>query len=344
MTDATFAIPGDLDQRTGGYIYEAAVLRHLGSQGCATDHLQLPGSFPDPSDADMVTSFELLAQVDTPIILDGFLVGALDPERLATLSVPLVGMVHHPLGLETGLSPQRSAFLMDNERRNLALMDHVVVPSPHTAAVLVSEFRVPEEMISIALPGFDRPTQTPCPVDPPLILSVGLLAERKGHDILLDALSMIKDLPWQAQIVGKAHDPVLAKTLVDQRDRLGLAARVDFAGELGETALADRFASASLFALATRYEGYGMVLSEAMLHGLPVVSCATGAVPDTVGAAGILAPVDDAPAFADAMRAVLADPVRRDTLRKAARDKASGLPSWADTAAIMADAVRRVSR
>lgn len=342
MTEAVFAIPGDKDRRTGGFLYEATVLRVLNEIGCATEHLQLPDSFPDPTPEDMAAALRLLKGVpkDRPIILDGLVFGAIDPAGLAELPAPVIAMIHHPLGLEAGLSPERAAHLCRNEAAALRHAARIIVPSQETARILAAEFGADPAHITIATPGFARPRVAPDRLSPPLILSVGLLAPRKGHDILLDALAQIADLSWQAEIVGKAHDAKTATELGRQRDRLGLADRVAFAGEIGADALISRFNAAAVFALATRYEGYGMVLSEAMFFGLPIVSCRAGAVPDTVGDAGCLVPPDDSAAFAAALQGVLEDPEMAANYGMRALTRSRGLPRWTDTAAIFARVIR----
>lgn len=343
MTQAVFAIPGDKDRRTGGFIYEATVLRVLNEIGCATRHLVLPDSFPDPTPQDMDITLAALRAVPTgqPIILDGLVFGAIDPAGLATVSAPVIAMIHHPLALETGLSAERAAFLQANEAAALRHTAHVIVPSPHTADILVSRYGLERARITIALPGFTRPVLAPMPIEPPLILSVGLLAARKGHDVLIAALATVQDLDWQAEIVGKPHDPAYTDALQAQARDAGLAHRLRFSGEISGQALQNRYNAASIFALATRYEGYGMVLSEAMQYGLPVVSCAVGAVPDTVGDAGILVPANDPAAFGHALRDLLTDPAKYAHFEAAARDHAAGLPTWKDTAGHFVDVVRR---
>ena len=343
MTEAVFAIPGDKDRRTGGFIYEARVLKELNRIGCATAHLQLPDSFPNPTRADMRHTLNALHAVPAhvPIILDGLVFGAIDPAGLSKIAAPVIAMVHHPLGMETGLPAQRADFLLKNEAAALRAVTHVVVPSPETARVLCREFGADPNAITVGLPGFDRPVVARQPVDPPLILSVGLLAPRKGHDVLLAALGQLPDLDWQADIVGKTHDPDYAAGLQHQVDALGMRERLRFRGQVDGAALCARFNAASVFALATRYEGYGMVLREAMFYGLPVVSCNVGAVADTVKDAAILVPADDATALATALRQVLVDDAKAIDLSERALKTSEKLPEWQDTAQVFAKVVRR---
>ena len=91
--------------------------------------------------------------------------------------------------------------------------------------------------------------------------------------------------------------------MVELARTLGLEGRIDFPGELGAPELDKLYHSASIFVLATHYEGYGMALAEALARGLPVVSTHGGAVPDTVPLeAGVLVPPGDERALAAALR------------------------------------------
>lgn len=342
---AAFAIPGDMYRTTGGFIYEATVLRELRAMGHRVDHIRLPDSFPDPSPQDVARTLAQLATVPetVPIILDGFIPGTVDPAGLAAIRAPLVAIIHHPLGLETGLAPDRAAFLLRNEAASLAQVDAIVVPSPHTARLLVADFGVRDDKITIAAPGVVRPDPSPLtPADPPLILSVGLLAARKGHDVLLRALAGIEDLRWQAVIAGGTHDPAVADALRAQGEALG--PRVRFAGEVTAEEKDRLMRQATIFAFATRFEGYGMVLAEAMTYGLPIVTTRAGAVPDTVGDAAMQVPPDDADAFAKALRILLTDASARASLAESSAARGATLHGWPETAALVADVLSRVRR
>lgn len=342
LRPAAFAIPGDIDQKTGGYIYEKSLLLALRAQGRDVEHVQLSGAFPLPSAVDMSQTVQALAAVapDRTLILDGLVYGGIATEGLARVQAPLIAMIHHPVGLETGLAPDVARMLRAREAANLALADHVVVPSPHTKRILVADFGVQPGMISIAPPGFSPPDPVRRPVDPPLILSVGLIARRKGHDVLLAALARVADLRWQAQIVGGVHDSAVMQALLAQVQALGLGDRVVFRGRMDEPELIDLYRQASVFALATRYEGYGMVFGEALGHGLPIVTCDGGAVPETVPpGTGLIVPVDDDTAFADALRRLLTDDALRAEMAAASTAAGRALPQWSDTAAVMGAAI-----
>ena len=104
------------------------------------------------------------------------------------------------------------------------------------------------------------------------------------------------------------------------------------------------FATADIFALASRYEGYGMVFAEALSHGLPIVACHAGAVPEVVPEdAGLLVPVDDVTAFAAALRRLLSDPRERQARASASQRAGALLPDWAETAKIISNTLDRIA-
>ncbi|WP_252927290.1 glycosyltransferase [Paracoccus sp. 08] len=340
MTDPktlTFALPGDITTLTGGYIYDRRMVQGLRDQGRHVDVMALPDSFPTPSDSDMRQALDALQALpaDRPVIIDGLAFGALDPQGVAAIRVPIVAMIHHPLAQESALPADLADHLWRTERANLAHARHVMVPSPHTRDMLVDRYDVPADRITVVRPGTDRPEQPATPQDPPLILSVGILHPRKGHDVLIAALAALADLDWQAVIVGNPWDAAHVADLQAQIAASGLGGRLELAGRVEADRLADLYRTASIFALATRYEGYGIVFDEALSHGLPIVSTRAGAVPGTVPAgAGLLVAPDDAPALAQALRRMLTDPAQRAARAAAAARAGAALPGWSDTARV----------
>lgn len=342
MMPLALAVPGDIMTLTGGYIYERRLLDALRLIGHDVRHIELPPTFPDPSQTDSAAAVAQLRTVgdQTPIIIDGLAFGSWPTADLATVCAPLIALIHHPLAKENGLSDARRDVLYRTERDNLAMAHHVLVPSPHTAEILMSDYGVAGGKITIVRPGTFPVQPAHSPLDPPMILSVGIQAPRKGHDVLLKALALIKDEAWQAVIVGSAHDAAFANKIANLTHRLGLNARVRLAGKVAHDALRGFYNQASIFALATRYEGYGIVFDEALSHGLPIVTCAVGAVPDTVPKrAGLLVGSDDAGAFAEALRSLLVDQSKRARLGQAALSAGRALPSWADAAQITSNAL-----
>ena len=334
---AAFAIPGDLQTVTGGYLYEKRLLEGLTALGVDMTHVRVGDSFPRPTASHAEEASRAMRSVpsDVPLIIDGLVFGSLPTALMSAITAPIVAMIHHPLAHEEGLDATTREHLFRTERDNLALARAVLVPSPHTARILTAEYGVDPTLITIARPGTRQPNRPAAPSAPPLILSVGIQHPRKGHDVLLRALARLIDLDWQAVIVGTPYDAPHVAELARLHASLGLAGRVTLAGAVSDDARDALYARAGIFALATRYEGYGLVFDEALAWGLPIVSCATGAVPETVPPdAGMLVAVGDDGALADALRLLLTEPARRTALADAAATAGASLPTWRDTCSI----------
>ncbi|CDN56244.1 Glycosyltransferase, family 1 [Neorhizobium galegae bv. officinalis bv. officinalis str. HAMBI 1141] len=344
--DLVLAYPGDLETRTGGYGYDRRVVAALTDLGWNVELISLGDGFPDPNAKQLDDAGRMLSGLadDSLVLVDGLAFGVMDEwAGREAKRLKIMALVHHPLALETGLDGERRQALAAREKAALAQTRGVVVTSHATAAELAANYAIPAEKITVAIPGMDPAPLAVGGGDPPLILSVGTLTRRKGHDILISALEKLRDLPWTCRIVGsKVLDPGVAAELERQVAQSGLGDRIELAGQIDDTR--SEFAKADIFALASRYEGYGMVFAEALAQGLPIVGCATGAVPDVVPkSAGFLVPPNDPDAFAAALRRLLEEPETRISMADAAVIAGARLPSWRDTAVIISDFLERAS-
>ncbi len=334
----TFAYPGSLQLKTGGYAYDRRLIAGLDALGWQVDLLALGEGFPAPGPAVRSEAERRLSALPDHALLmiDGLAFGVLDDWATSEASrLNIMALVHHPLALETGLETGWQHRLKVSETRALASARHVVVTSPATARELTAHYDVDASTITVAPPGTDKAPVSRCDGSPPKIVSIGSLIARKGHDVLIDALKQIEDLAWQAVIVGShALHPPTAQALQRQIQSLGLQGRIELVGQVKDTRTV--LASADLFALASRYEGYGMVFAEALTQGVPIVACHTGAVPDVVPEhAGFLVPVDDVQAFGGALRSVLQNKAVHRAMAASARKAGEQLPNWHDTATIV---------
>ncbi len=349
MSDFVFAIPGDLDTPTGGYIYDKRMIAELGELGWRPEVLGLGEGFPKPSALTRAAAKAHLSDVPKgrPIVIDGLAFGVL-PEAAAALrqTHPLIALVHHPLALETGVTPQEAVGLRESERAALACTVGVIVTSPATARTLAADYGVSAERITVAPPGTDRPEVVRRnSADVTHLLAVGAVVPRKGYDVLTAALAELLDLAWRLTIVGDcSRDPSTVARLRADIARHKLGPRVTIEDAVPATRLAALYAASDIFVLPSRYEGFGMAYAEAIAYGLPVIGTTAGAIPDTVpAAAGVLVPPDDAAALAAALRRLIAQPEDRDKLAAGARAAAAALPTWRGSAELFARAIERVS-
>ncbi len=342
-----FAVPGNIDTRTGGTLYDKRVIAELRAMGWRVGHLAWPGTFPFPTDGDLaIVKAGLAACPDNAlVIIDGLAFGVM-PELAASEAnrLRLVALVHHPLALESGLPPGTAERFRASEKLALSVAHHVVVNSDLTAATLAAKFGVPRERITIAYPGTDKPK---APVGRPPgrqlhLLSVGTVTPRKAHSVLVDALSQIIELDWHCTIAGSLErDRETAEALQRQVADHRLAHRITLAGEVDD--LTPLYERADLMVSSSRYEGFGMAIAEALAYGLPVVAARGGAVADVIPAdAGVLVSADDPTALAEALRHVIEDRHYRESLASGARIAGEKLIGWDRTATVIASALDQV--
>ncbi|MDW5376588.1 glycosyltransferase family 4 protein [Halomonas sp. HP20-15] len=342
-------VAGDPQQLTGGYVYDARIVAALREQGWQVTVVGLEGRFPEP-DAKAARALEdaLTGHADgARVVIDGLAMGGL-PEVLARHAerLDLTALVHHPLADETGLDPaQRTRFTI-SETRALGAVGRVIVTSAFTARRL-ADFNVHAERITVIEPGVARAPLSPratadCP-GPTRLLCVATLTPRKGHEVLVEALARLADRDWQATCIGgldrdARHVRHVRERIADHR----LDSRIELAGERAHDQLIEAYQEADLFVLPSHYEGYGMVISEALAHGLPVITTTGGALAHTLPReAGLAVPPGDEGALAEALKRWFDDPELRQRLRQGAQRARDGLADWSDAGHAFATALQR---
>ncbi|MEM8792045.1 MAG: glycosyltransferase family 4 protein [Pseudomonadota bacterium] len=341
---ACFAYPGDLTTPTGGYAYGRRVLGEIGASGVRLEPLPLPEAFPHPSQADVEAAIETLWGVPAacPILLDGLAGGALPGDALRQVQAPVVMLCHHPLALETGVPPGRARALKETEVSALAAVAHVITTSETTARILVSDFGVPADRLTVAPPGTDAAARASgSPASDLNILSVGSISRRKGHHLLIDALAPLKDMLWSLRVVGAGLDPAYREELDAQIVAGSLEGRISFLGALDADELEAIYAGSDLFVLASQYEGFGMAFTEAMARGLPVVGCPCGAVPEATRGAALLVPAAE---LSEALAPLIADAEARRDLGERCWQASQAFQRWPETAGTIADALKEATR
>jgi glycosyltransferase involved in cell wall biosynthesis len=337
----TLIVPGDPDQRTGGYLYDARIVRELRALGWRVDVVGLDGQFPE-ADEDAARSMAA-ALAGCPdgavVIIDGLALGGL-PGTVAEHAgrLNLTALVHHPLADETGLDGAARARFLELERRALAACRRVIVTSPFTAKRLGS-LGLDERAPRVVEPGVE-PGEPAAIVGPRMagreprggerLLCVASLTPRKGQDVLVRALAGLADRDWHCLLAGSTQrDADFARHVAAMVDQAGLVGRVDFIGECDAEALEAAYRRATVSVLPSHYEGYGMVVSESIARGLPMVTTTGGALAETApGDCCLKVAPDDAGALGDALRRWFDDADLRRRLTQRASERREGLRPW----------------
>lgn len=337
MISIDFVVPGSLDTRTGGYRYDKRVINDIAAAGHRVRVHSLSSHYPFPGAYELAEADRVLSgiQDQSVTVIDGLAFSVL-PEVVAKHAerLKLVALVHHPLALETGLEKTQVTSLRESERAALAYASRVITTSPSTTAAL-ADYGVTAGRIMTIEPGTDiAPPSRGSDTDAVNLLCVATLTARKGHSVLIKALYQVKhkapQAAWHLHCVGSLErDAPTLEELRELIDYTDLSQHVSLHGEADDSALEQHYASADVFVLASFHEGYGMVLTEALARGLPIISTTAGAIPDTVpDDCGLLVHAGDVDALAEALLFVLTDAQARSGLREAALQARSDLRSW----------------
>ena len=338
---AVLVVPGSLDSRTGGYIYDRRIVDGLRTKGWDVDVRQLDGSFPRPTTAAMKQAEEVFAGLPQGVVtlVDSLACGAI-PEIMERhrSRLRIVALVHLPLAADIGIENETAARFAVGERRALAVAARIVVTGRATLQLLAGYDLSPSRVVVVG-PGTDpAPLARGSGGSPLQLLSVATLNPGKGHADLLTALAAVRSRDWHLTCAGSVtrHPPTVEQIRAMVRD-LRLDDHVSLAGELEASAIEECYDRSDLFVLATLRETYGMAVAEALAHGLPIVSTRTGAIPELVGsAAGLLVAPGDVQALTDALSRVIGDADLRARLAAGARDVRPTLPPWDETITRMA--------
>jgi glycosyltransferase involved in cell wall biosynthesis len=343
----TFVVPGSLNIRTGGYNYDRKIIEGLKARGRDVGVIELGGNYPAPNKADRDLAQAAFTAIPDGalVVVDGLAFGVL-PEiaEKEGKRLRLIALVHHPLAEETGLNDEIRATLAESETRALASARAVIASSAFTRDRL-ADYGVAPGRIRVVFPGTDKAPLAMGRVGGEMqILCPASYFPRKGHSDLFKALAPLKDLSWRLTCVGeKDLNPTHFAALKTLRNSLGLSGRVDLKDRVADEELNRLYAVSDLVALASLYEGFGMVVTEALMRGLPVVTTTGGALKDTLSlGAGLACAPGDVNALTENLRTVLTDRTAYERLRDGARAARETLPGWEDSAAAFDDALQAV--
>ncbi|MBN9507572.1 MAG: glycosyltransferase family 4 protein [Alphaproteobacteria bacterium] len=325
-------VPAPFTTVSGGYNYDRAIVAGLRDAGHDVVVHELAGRHPLPDAAAQASAIAAwqASPPDALPVIDGIALPAFAPVAEQLGARGAIGLIHHPAALDPNYDAAARTALRAYETQLLPQLVRVVATSGGTAEQLATTFGVHRERLAVVMPGTaDAPRSEGSGGPGCAILSVGALAPVKGHDVLLRALALLPDLRWRLTIAGSARDADYARSLAALAETLGIAAAVTFAGEVTDDVLAALWRRTDVFALATRFEGFGMAIAEALKRGVVVAITDGGAAaslltPET----GVVAPVDDAPALARALRRLIFDTSLRAGMRDAAFAAGRHLPDW----------------
>jgi len=337
MTVIHVVLPNDIDDPatpSGGNVYDRRVCRGLAAAGWSVREHAVAGTWPRPRPSDLLRLGRVLAALpDGAVVLIDGLVASAAPSVLVPEAgrLRLVVLVH-------------MAFGSAGEQAVLSAAAALLTTSEWSRQRLIDRYGLPADRVHAAPPGVSHAPVSSGSSSGENLLCVAAVASHKGHDVLLRALSRLRDVPWRCACVGSlSRDPDFVAGLRRAAREDGLTDRIRFCGPLVGSALEASYASADLLVLPSRGESYGMVVTEALARGIPVLATAVDGLPEALGRSpggalpGLLVPPDSPDGLADALRIWLSSSEDRERLRASARARRATLSDWSVTSTLVSE-------
>jgi glycosyltransferase involved in cell wall biosynthesis len=346
VTEVHVVVPWGIDdpaRPSGGNAYDRHDCRGLSALGWTVHEHPVDGAWPSPGAAGHAALAGALDGIPdgAVVLLDGLIASAASRALVPQARrVRQVVLVHMPFGDR-----------QPGERDVLAAAAAIVTTSAWTRSRLRELYALPADRVHVAEPGVDPAEIAPGTAAGGALLCVAAVTPDKGHDVLLDGLATATDLTWRCSCVGSLdRDAAFARGAWRRARESGLRGRVRFHGPRVGPALDRAYAAADLLVLPSRTESYGMVVTEALARGVPVLASEVGGVSESLGHGedgtrpGLLVPAGDAAALGAALRRWLVDAGLRDRLRRAARERRASLRGWPATTSVVAGVLAGAGR
>ena len=226
---------------------------------------------------------------------------------------------------------EREAWV-DRERRMLQHARHVFTMAGPAATSLRMSYGLEDGQVTVVGGGVNfeaLPALTGRQHEEPVILFVGKDPPRKGLDVLVSALRVVRER------IPSARVQVIGTSVVASEPG------VEVLGTVQRDAVEEAYRHAAVFCLPSRYEPYGLALLEAMAYGVPCVGTRVGGIPEIIveGETGRLVEPDDPEALAQALASLLEDPAQASAFGAAGRARVEGELNWDGVVARMAPAL-----
>jgi glycosyltransferase involved in cell wall biosynthesis len=335
----------DPGRPTGGNIYDRRVCAGLAEAGWDVLVTTVAGRWPAPGPGARADLARIVSAIPhgATVLIDGLIASPAAAQLLPhTGRIRMTVLLHMPLVAALDTHHDAGAH---SERVVLRAATGVVVTSEWTRQQVLTRYAIPAHRVHVARPGVDRVAAPARPVRGHLIC-VGVLGRHKGQDVLVEALADLAERDWHCVLAGSLdRDPDFVDQLQARITRLGYGHRIRLTGVLTGAALSHAYTTANLLVAPSRSETYGMTVTEALAHGLPVIAAAVGGLPEAVGSAadgtrpGKLVPPGDPAALAAALGDWLGDEHHRHRLRAAAQERRLTLRGWEQTTQEIANAL-----
>ena len=284
----TFFYPGNINQKTGGYIYENNILKFSKKNKYPINFIELSSNFPNPNIQDIENLHKITNNIksDNILIFDGLVLEGLHKSINILDHFKIIALIHHPLYLE--FNGKKSEEFFKRAIKIYKKIDYFIVTSHTTKKLLSKTFKIKSSKISIVEPGIEKfKKYKKIPSSKVKLLTCGSIIERKKYDYLINEIKNIDNI--QLNIVGDvSRENKYANKIKNIINNNNLENKVILHGKISQVKLEKLYSNCDFYISTSEYEGFGMSLANASLSKLPIISYKTSTIEKTIGKAGVL--------------------------------------------------------
>ena len=288
LKNFTFFYPGNINQKTGGYIYENNILKFSKKNKFPINFIELSSNYPNPNIQDIKSLNKITDNIksDNILIFDGLVLEGLHKSINIFNNFKIIALVHHPLYLE--FNGKKSEEFFKRAIKIYSKIDHFIVTSHNTKKLLSETFKIKSSKISIVEPGIEKfKKYKKIPSKKIKLLTCGSIIERKKYDYLINEIKNIDNI--QLNIVGDvSRESKYTNKIKKLISNNNLKDKVILHGKISQLKLENIYSICDFYISTSEYEGFGMSLANAALLKLPIISYKTSTIQKTIGKDGVL--------------------------------------------------------
>ena len=283
-----FIYPGDINTKTGGYIYEKNILKRAKKINFNLKAIKLSDSFPFPKKNDLKKLKKILEKLpnNSVLIFDGLVFEAIDSVINDLDKFEIIALIHHPLYLE--FEGNRSQIFLKKAKKLYKKTKKIIVTSNNTKKLIFDKFNINQQKIHVVEPGIAKLRKYKFKKEKNLnLLTVGSIIERKNYHYLINELRYMDNI--KLNIVGDTtRESKYYKRLLKIISNHKLSDKIKFYNNVSTDLLSKLYSKCDFYVSVSKYEGFGMSLANALQLKKMIITFKTKTIMDTLKKDGII--------------------------------------------------------
>ena len=283
-----FLYPGNINTKTGGYIYAKNILQRAKALNFNLIAIQLSENYPFQKKNDISILKNILGKLpnNSVLIFDGLVFETIDKVIGDLKKYKIIALIHHPLYLE--FKNKLSKYFFKQAMQLYPKANKIIVTSNETKNLITKKFKINKQKIQIVEPGIEKLKKYKVARDKNInLLSVGSIIERKNYQYLIKELRFIDNV--QLKIVGDTtRESDYFNKLQNIISNYGLEEKINFYSNISTRLLSQLYSQCDFYISVSKYEGFGMSLANALQQKKMIITFKTLTLMNTLKKDGII--------------------------------------------------------